>query len=377
MRRSSSLLALAGVAAGSLALSFMAVACGGTETTTGSTGSGTGGGAPADLSHPPAQMDGAPAPDGTGATVLAIKKLYLGDTNRDGTANKVNGWKQYGYDIDGLASTAASTDLCKPRNNAPPKNVYPDGDKGIDNSFGKNILTIILGIASDASAKVNAGLGEGKFTIMLSMDKLGSGKNYKGVVTKLYGGGDLGAAPKFDGTEKWPVIPELLNDPADIGSAKVQFPNAYVVDDTWVSGSKGDVMLNLSVSGFTLSLPIASAVITMKLSADHKSATLGTIAGVLPTDVLTSELKKVAGGFDPSLCKGPTIDSIVSQIEQASDILKDGSQNKDSECDGISIGLGFDAGIVQLGDIGMPAAPKPDPCDAMGTSSGSSSGSGG
>jgi hypothetical protein len=371
------LLALAGVAAGSLALSFLAVACGSTETTaTTSTGTGSGGGAPVDLSHPPAPADTAPAPDGTGSTVLAISKLYLGDTNRDGTANKVNGWKQYGYDIDGLASTATSTDLCKPRNNAPPKNVYPDGDKGIDNSFGKNILTIILGIASDASAKVNAGLSQGKFTIMLSMDKLGAGANYKGVVTKLYGGGDLGAPPKYDGSVKWPVIPELLNDPTDVTSAKVQFPNAYVVNNTWVSGSKGDVMLNLSVSGFTLSLPIASAVITMELSADHKSATKGTIAGVLPTDVLTSELKKVAGGFDPSLCKGPTIDSIVSQIEQASDILKDGSQNKDSECDGISIGLGFDAGIVQLGDIGMPAGPKDDPCSTMGTGSGSSSGTG-
>jgi hypothetical protein len=376
-RSSSSVLLLSGAAAGLLALSFMA-ACGGTETTTGGTSTGTGGSPAVDLAHPPAPMDGAAAPDGSGTTVLAIKKLYLGDTNRDGTANKVNGWKQYGYDIDGLASTAASTDLCKPRNNNAAKNVYPDGDKGIDNSFGKNILTIILGIASDASAKVNAGIGQGKFTIMLSMDKLGAGANYKGLNTKLYGGGDLLAAPKFDGSDKWPVIPELLSNPADITTAKVQFPSAYVVNNTWVSGSKGEVLLNLSVSGFTLSLPIGSAVITMELSADHKSATKGTIAGVLPTDTLTAELKKIAGAFDPSLCKGPTIDSIVSQIEQASDILHDGTQNKDTECDGISIGLGFDAGIVQLGAIDPPAPPKENPCDAMGTgSSSASTGTGG
>ena len=379
MRRSSSsqLVLLAGVAAGSLAVSFMMGGCGGTETATAAS-SGTGGKAPADLSHPPEPATDAKAPDGSGSTVLAIKKLYLGDTNRDGTANKVNGWKQYGYDIDGLASTATSTDLCKPRNNNAAKNVYPDGDKGIDNSFGKNILTIILGIASDASAKVNQGIGQGKFTIMLSMDKLGAGTDYKSLNTKLYGGGDLLASPKFDGSDKWPVISELLNNPADIGSAKVQFPNAYVVKNTWVSGSKGEVVLNLSVSGFTLSLPIGSAVITMELSADHKTASKGTIAGVLPTDTLTNELKKIAGAFDPSLCKGPTIESIVSQIEQASDILSDGSQDPTKECDGISIGLGFDSGIVQLGAITPPAPPKDNPCDAMGTgsSSGSSSGTG-
>ena len=374
MRRSSSLLLLSGAAAGLLTASFMA-GCGGTETTTSGTGTGTGtgGAAPADLAHPPAPMDGAAAPDGAGSTVLAIKKLYLGDTNRDGTANKVNGWKQYGYDIDGRASTATSTDLCKPRNNTAPKNVYPDGDKGIDNSFGKNILTIILSIASDAPAKVNQSIGQGKFTIMLSMNKLGVGANYKGLDTKLYGGADLMAAPKYDGNDKWPVIPELLSNPADITSAKVQFPNAYIVNNTWVSGSKGEVLLNLSVSGFTLSLPIGSAVITMELSADRKSAKNGTIAGVLPTDTLTTELKKIAGAFDPNLCKGVTIDSIVSQIEQASDILHDGTQDKDKECDGISIGLGFDAGIVQLGAIAPAAPPKDNPCDAMGTGSSSAS----
>ncbi len=118
MRRSSSLL-LAGLAVGSLAVSSM-VACGGTETTTGgtSTTTGSGGSGPApDLATTPDPAAGAAAPDGTGSTVVAIKKLYLGDTNRDGTANKVNGWKQYGYDLDGKASTATSTDLCKPRNN--------------------------------------------------------------------------------------------------------------------------------------------------------------------------------------------------------------------------------------------------------------------
>ena len=380
MRRSSSLL-LAGLAVGSLAVSFGA-ACGGTETTTGGTTSSGSGGSPAvDLARPPGPAAEAPAPDGAGTTVVAIKKLYLGDTNRDGTANKVNGWKQYGYDLDNVASTATSTDLCKPRNNTSPKSLYPDGNKGIDNSFGKNILSIITALASDASTKVNQGITEGKFTIMLSMDKLGAGKNYNGVVTKLYGGSELGSAPKFDGTDMWPVVPELLAVDSDITTAKVQFPGAYIVNNTWVSGGKGEVALNLSVSGVTLELTISSAILSMELSADHKSATNGTIAGVLPTEVLTSELRKVAGSIDASLCKGGAVDSLIAQIEQASDIMKDGSQDKDAVCDGISIGLGFDGGIVQLGAIGPKAGPKADPCGTgagggTSSSSGSSSGTG-
>jgi hypothetical protein len=382
MRRSSSLL-LAGLAAGSLAVSFM-VACGGTETTPGgtSTTTGSGGSGPApDLAHAPEPAAEAPAADGAGTTVVAIRKLYLGDTNRDGTANKVNGWKQYGYDLDGKASTATSTDLCKPRNNTSPKSLYPDGNKGIDNSFGKNILTIITSLAADASTKVNEGIGEGKFTIMLSMDKLGTGKNYSALNTKLYGGSELGSVPKFDGTDKWPVIPELLTDATNIASAKVQFPQAYLVNNTWVSGSKGEVALNLSVSGFTLALTISSATLSMDLSDDHKTATNGIIAGVLPTDVLTKELRKVAGSFDAALCKGNTVDSLIAQIEQASDIMADGSQDPSKECDGISIGLGFDGAVVQLGDIGPKATPGDDPCGTgagggTSSSSGSSSGTG-
>ncbi|MFO0758697.1 MAG: hypothetical protein U0359_19550 [Byssovorax sp.] len=349
-------LSLAGLAA-------LSSACGGGGT--GGSTSGTGGGSTEEHAAPPG-----PGPtkegDGSGSVTLAISKLYLGDTNRDGTPNKVNGWKQYGYDLDGQVSTVDSKNLCKPRNNAPPKNVYPDGDKGIDNSFGKNILGIILGIAADAPVKVNQGIADGKFTIMLDMAKLGSGSDYNPILTKLYGGADLGAAPKFDGSDKWPVIQELLNNPADIGSAKVQFPNSYVTGNTWVSGSKGDLVLSLSVQGFTLNLTIGSALISAELSGDHKTAKNGTIAGILATDVLTSELKKVAGAFDPSLCSGPTVDSIVSQIEQASDILADGSQDPNKDCDGISIGLGFDAAVVQLGDIAPKGDPKPDPCMGSG-----------
>jgi hypothetical protein len=351
-----------------LASAALGTACGGGGT--GGSTSGTGGSsATGDHADPPA-----PGPmkegDGAASVTMAISKLYLGDTNRDGTPNKVNGWKQYGYDLDGKISTTASTDLCKPRNNAPPKNVYPDGDKGIDNSFGKNILGIILGIAADAPTKVNQGIADGKFTIMLDMQKLGTGTDYNPILTRLYGGADLGTAPKWDGTDKWPVIQELLSNPSDIKSAKVQFPSAYVVGNTWVSGSKGSIVLSLSVAGFTLDLTISNAVITVDIDNAHKTGKNGIIAGVLGTDTLTSELKKVAGAFDPSLCSGPTIDSIVSQIEQASDIGADGSQDPTKPCDGISIGLGFDASVVQLGDIAPKGDPKPSPCDGAGGAGG-------
>jgi hypothetical protein len=302
------------------------------------------------------------AGDGTGV-VLAVDKLFLGETNRDGSPNKSAGWKQYGYNLDGKISSTGSEDLCLPAAGAAPATIYPDGDQGIDNSFGKNILPIILGLEPAPSTAVNEGIAGGGFTIMLSIEKLGAGTSYNPLTTQLYAGADLMAAPNFDGTDVWPVRPELLADPTDISRSKVVFDKSYVVDNTWVSGNKGEVKLDLAISGYSLSLTISSAIISMDLDADHKGAVNGTIAGVLETEVLITELQKVVGGIQPSLCEGSTIEGILNQIRQASDIMKDGSQDHSQPCNGISVGLGFTAKEVQLGAIAPASEPQPDPCD--------------
>jgi hypothetical protein len=363
---------LAGIAA--TAFSALLAGCGSSTTPSGSTTNGAGGGGQtgaggggqgATVGLPPARPDGAKPGDGSDV-VFAIDKLLLGDANRDGTPNSQNGWKQYGFNLDGKVSTKDSKDLCKPAGGAAPSQVYPDGIDGIDNSFGKNILPIILGLSSGAGTKVNDSINQGKFTVMLDLAKLGTGDTYNPLSAKLYAGGDLGAAPKWDGTDAWPVRPELLSNPADVTSSKVSFPNGYLTKNTWVSGDKGDLTLSLSISGFTLDLTIGSALIAVDLDAAHKTGANGTIAGIIETEVLISEIKKVAGAFDKTLCTGSTIDGIANQLRQASDILKDGSQDPTKTCDGISIGLGFSAKVVKLGPVAPPAAVKPNPCDATG-----------
>ena len=163
----------------------------------------------------------------------------------------------------------------------------------------------------------------------------------------------------------WPVLPELLSNPTDINSAKVQFPDSYVTGGTWVSGSQGDLNLSLSISGYSLALKITKAVITADLSdvGSTAKATKGLIAGIIPTEQLISELKKIAGSFDKSMCEGSTFETIAQSIRGASDIMADGTNGDSSKtCDGISIGLGFEGVAVQLGGIAPAATPPDDPC---------------
>src|SRR5262249_29165723 len=155
--------------------------------------------------------------------------------------DQVNGWKQYGFNIDGKVSTAASIDLCKPAMNAAPSTPYPDGNNGIDNSFGKNILPIFLGIMANFSDQANAGITAGQFSLILHLENLMAGPSQSPVVTKLYSTTPLGAPPKFDGTDCWPVAPEGLNNPLDIESSKISFDMSSVTMNHWDSGGDATV----------------------------------------------------------------------------------------------------------------------------------------
>jgi hypothetical protein len=355
--------------------SSWAVGCG-SDTETGGTGGGGAGGPSGPGVQPPDRPEGASAGDGDG-TAFAVSELFLGDTDRNGSPNP-SAWKDFGYDLDGKISTKDSSDLCKPNAGGSPSSVYPDGNDGIDNAFGKLLLPIITGLAQDASQQINESIAAGDFTIIVNIPELGDSANYDPLSAGLFAGvtlvDDMGATltPKWDGTDLWPVAPELLatgspgdDCQVDPCTSQVEFNQAYLTDNTFVSGSPGSLDLNLSVAGFSLNLSIAQAVISMDVAGDRSGATEGVIAGVIPVEPLISELQKIAGSFDPGLCTGTTFESLADQIRQASDIMSDGSQDPNATCDAISIGLGFNSKPVLLGTVDEPAEPQPDPCEAM------------
>ena len=52
-------------------------------------------------------------------------------------------------------------------------------------------------------------------------------------------------------------------------------------------------------------------------------------------------------------------DAILAQVDEAADILLDGSQDPGKACDGVSIGVGFEAARVLLGPVGEPVSASP------------------
>ena len=310
--------------------------------------------------RPPPPPQGAGPGDGAGA-VLAMSHLYLGDTDRNG-APSPSAWKQYGYDLDGLVSTKDSTDLCHPAAGGAPSIAYPDGNDGIDNSFGRSILPIWMGLAQDASGQVNDSIVQGDGTLLFEIEALGSSPSYLDLPSRAYHGAPYLGLPAWNGGDSWRVTSESLSNPSDPQSALWSFADSYLTQNTWVASPAGDLLVRLPLADFDLSLLIHHAVVTMQLSGDRSHATMGIIAGVLDTEEHINMLQQVAGSFDPALCSGTTFDSIADQLRQASDIMKDGSQDPDATCDGISIGLGFDAIAAGIDGVAAPVPPAPDPC---------------
>ncbi|MDC0741158.1 hypothetical protein [Polyangium mundeleinium] len=294
--------------------------------------------------------------------VLAMDRILIGDTNPDGTPNPTNGWKQYGRNIDGLVSTKESTGLCKPVDGGSPVAVYPDGNNGIDNSFGRNVLPIFLGLSSDFGEQMNVHIASGEFTYLLSMANVGSEEC--ATSSKFFLGGSLGQEPAFDGSDVWPIDASSVTDPADPTSAVCSFSSTTITQGFVDASPPSQFTLLLTFQDLDLRLPIHLARIAMHLDADLQGATAGQISGVIYTQDLSDEVAKLAARFDESFCdpNSPTLQSILKQLRQASDIMSDGTQDPTKPCDAISIGVGFTMKSAQLGAVVPAAPPPPDPC---------------
>ena len=247
----------------------------------------------------------------------------------------------------------------QPNANGSPGTAYPDGEDGIDNSFGKNLLPQILSLYPTWVSDINARILEGYFNVLFKLDCLPDAGDAPVFTTKLFGGTALANTPKFDGTDLWPVAPELLTDPTDPDSSAIVFNDCSVKGSTFDSGKTGTFILTvplMTVSKSTsIKLTAYAARITWELSADRKSATKGVIGGVLDTEELITEVNKVGALLD--LCQSSIFEGLLSQIRQASDIMADGTQDPTKTCNGISIGLAFELKEVQRGDVGPKTPP--------------------
>ncbi len=328
-----------------------------------SSSSSSGGDTTGAVGQPPAKPAGAAA--GTGPEHnFAVHTWQLGDKPRAGGAASTTAWKQFGYNLDGKVSTRTSTDGCKLVAGAK-DTVKDDGANGIDNSLGANILPIILGARATAPDDINAAVADGTFTLMFDLTGLTgeATQTATGLSGMVLAGANFGGKPTFTKADNWPVRPETLTDKTNPKSSSLVLSDGYVVNGQFVA--QQTINVSLVFGGVAISLPINHAIISFAVNGS--SVTNGTIAGVVSTSQLIAEFQKVAGALTSSLC-GSGFNTIATQIKQASDIMADGTAGDPAtECDGISLGLGFTADEIGIPTkVGDPSGTVTDKCNSDG-----------
>jgi hypothetical protein len=308
----------------------------------------------------PGNPGGPTPPSSTPDLTLAVRTLYLGDSDRNG-GQSATAWEGFGLNIDGKSTTAASTDVCT---------LYPgaaratqvDGEGGIDNSFGANIVPIILTVFGSSYAQtVNDDISSGRSgTLMFALGDVGPGADYAPLSGAVFTADAPSTPPTWNGSDVWPIDSSSVSN-GSVTSPYAVFPQSYMNARTWVSApsSATDPVQVAFLSGATL--PVTRAQIVMTVAGDNSGATNGTLAGVIQTQAFVAALQAVAGQISTSLCSGAAFSAIATQIDQASDIRSDGSNEAGVPCDAISIGIGFDATAAKLGSV-VTLAPPPNPC---------------
>lgn len=332
----------------------VAASCGGDESAT-TTDNGTGGKAAA--SSTVSSTAGTGGSGGAPITCDAGEGTTLALTSLDFGPGNSGEWKKIGLNVDGLVSTAGSTDVCQPNSGGSASTAYPDGENGIDNSFGKNLLPIILSVYPLWPDDVNNFLTVGEFNALLKMYCLPPTGDVGAMTTKLFGGTKLGSTPKYDGTDMWPVAPELLADPGDPESSTITFPQSSVTGNAFDTGKNQKVIFTIPMNymgkSTSIKLTLYGAQLKFNLSADRKSATGGVVGGALDTEEFLDQIQKLRWLFDQ--CDQAVFDNVILAVRQSSDIMSDGTQDPAQTCNGISIGIAFELKEVQIGTVGPPA----------------------
>lgn len=324
--------------------------------------------------EPPAAAEAASAPEAS-ELVFAVTRFEQGgfDYGEEG-----NPWKGYGFNLDATVSTELGDCTCKASSGAKPGNVFPDGQSGRDNNYGKVLVPMLVSLQPDFEVKTNAAVAAGEHSWLFRLQGVGAKTAYEGLAAQAFeaaalvdaDGNDL--TPALDGSDVWPIDGASLEG-GELASPKLVFTDAYVVprDDggiVWVGRGQGSIRMRAGFSGDDLRGTIHDPVLVLPISADRTRIEHGMLGGTLDTEELVTEVGRISGFFvglnGTSVCPpSGTFQSIAQQVRQASDMLPGGELDPSATCNRISIGIAFDAVIAQLGPV-APAEVLADSCAA-------------
>jgi hypothetical protein len=333
--------------------------------------------------RPPARPPGPPTPSGKGRDVwLIAKHFYLGTQTLAGDPSK-DAWKDWGYDLDHVCTdrdaSIANTGTCIRNKDAKP-DVLTDGNACRDNNWGSQLLPLVSLYDSVFEQVGNDAILKGVNTWILVLHDLDDGPTDTYVPGALYVAAfwaDYGkTTPLFDGTDVRQVDSDSVIG-YDVSKPKTYFPHGFVVGDTWVSGDGEDIVAAVPIATVKTDFHMVDGVLTLPLTADHTSGTIGLLAGAIQSTTFDSLLEPVAAAA--GFCKGSSLyTALQAKLLQYVDVVAGAPNLQDvtKPCDSMSVGFGFTVVPIKPVTTAVDEYKPPTPCDDAGTDGDAGAGGG-
>jgi hypothetical protein len=301
-----------------------------------------------------------------GSIYLAIQSMRIGSLNLDNQLDG-NAWKDLGYDLDGLCT---GSDTCEgtdsPLSCAPTvPQIATDGNYCRDNTFGR--LEYAAALVPELSTKYglsddqfNCALCVGDYNFVIRISGYNGEANDDRVRVDLYPSPglekrlpwdcskeDWRTHPCFTSDLPWTIQKDALtdvHDGPDLGDSTLADPAAYVKDGYLVGQLPPDTLFwfpgyNALVVAFPLKLQRATVSGKLTRGPDGVWRLADGIIGgrAKGTDI-------VQGFRLMGFCETDSNYSIMTDFVQKNlDLLADGSNDPNTTCDAMSVGLGFTA----------------------------------
>jgi len=326
--------------------------------------------------HPPDRPPGARAPSGKGKTLwFMMKRIYLGSQTSTGV-DSPTAWREWGFDLDGrctgVEQSRTGVETCA-RAKTSDQDVLIDGDLCRDNNFGARLIPLVKIGSAAFEDEANKSIVKGNSTWLIRIDDLDDGEDDAYAPGRIYQAGQIPKGDpqlplRLDGTDVRTVQSDSI-EARDIERPKLKMLTGYVRGNTWVSGDGDDLLLPIPVGGSgTIPMPLVKGRMTMRLAADHKTASGGILAGALPLSVIDTVVKPIA--IETGFCPGtPLYETTLATVLKFPDVViaSPTLNDPDKPCDGVSIGLGFEtAPILAPTKVVDPPPPVASKCGDAG-----------
>lgn len=323
------------------------------------------------LRRPPRRPSGEDA-DGP-EVVFALRNIFLVQGNE---------WSRTGFDLDGRCTGPPDFDVeCQPPSKASPE---VDGEEGIDNSVGHNLLPLVdVVYGGELQSFVRGAQDGGNGVFIFRVRGYGGGaddprvdvtisQSVAGTVPlpddtapmlRIMGTDDVTLPdgskpppPAWDGRDFFWLRSDTLAG-GNLEQPLVRDDNAYVSGRTLVIRPRDRVDIVFSGVGVGVLVNLSDPLFTLELSEDLQTVPTAVFAGRWAiTDILNT-------AESIGICQGDPLYTVTyDALQEAADVRSDPTSGGSGlSCDAVSIGVTADGVRARIGGVGVPN-PRPDSC---------------